>query len=67
MVSIDMDATGKKIKSQMSYADLLAKHVTAACNLATPNAVWRWQKNMSFNQNTKEEWQYNGCHSLTIT
>lgn len=44
MVSIDMCTTGKKIKAHMTCADLSAKDIAATCNLATPNAVWGWQK-----------------------
>lgn len=44
MVSIDMYATGQKIKAQMSCANMSARDMATACGLATPNAVWRWQK-----------------------
>lgn len=44
MVTIDMMGTGKKIKAQMICADLTARDIAAACDLANPNAVWRWQK-----------------------
>lgn len=44
MVTIDMSGTGKKIKAQMVCADLTARDIADACDLANPNAVWRWQK-----------------------
>lgn len=41
---IDMDMTGKLIKTRLDTAGISAKDVAAACCLANPNAVWRWQK-----------------------